>query len=37
MGALQELASHAGLIIFTALTAIIIVYLLYALVHPERL
>jgi hypothetical protein len=37
MGVLQEISSHAGLIVFTALTAVIIVYLLYALIRPERL
>jgi K+-transporting ATPase KdpF subunit len=36
MASLQVVTSHAGLLFFTVLTAAIIIYLLYALIHPER-
>lgn len=37
MGLLGLLAPHLGLVLFTAIAVVLVVYLLYAMVYPEGL
>lgn len=36
MGVLAALYQHLGLALFTALSIVLVVYLAYSMVHPER-
>jgi len=36
MGALQALDQHLGLVVLTAISAALIIYLTYSMIHPER-
>ncbi len=36
MNPLDVLWNHLGLVVFTVLTGVIVAYLIYAIVHPER-
>jgi K+-transporting ATPase KdpF subunit len=36
MGLVSELAQHLGLVTLTAIAAVLTIYLLYAMVRPEK-
>ena len=36
MGPLESVTGNLGLIVFTAISVVVIVYLLYAMINPSR-